>query len=231
MGESFGRYRLADDESFMPFIDACNIACGFHAGDPVVIDRTIQKALKYNLEIGAHPSYPDLQGFGRRRMEVGENELEPILRYQIGAIRAMTQSNGGHLNHVKPHGALYNYAAIHMSTAMAIVKAVKNISPELILYVPPNSCLAEAAQQMGIKVMKEGFIDRTYDDEGKLVSRKLENAVITDPGIAQEQLEQMEKTGTVTTITNKEIPMIVETYCIHGDNPSALRILETLRRV
>ena len=228
MGESFGRYTLVDDEALMPFISAANIACGFHAGDPVVIERTITSALKFDLEIGAHPSFPDLQGFGRRVMDIAPKELESIVRYQIAAVRGLVEAQGGQLIHVKPHGALYNYAAKNKDTAEAIVKAIVSIDDQLKLYAPPNSHLASTGQSL-LEVVKEAFIDRRYVEDGSLMSRKLEGSVIRDPEDALSQVKSILENSEVITASNVKVPLSATTFCIHGDNPAALRILSHLQ--
>jgi len=226
MGESFGRYQLVDDRALMTYIDACNIACGFHAGDPVVIDTTIRLAIEYNVEIGAHPSFPDLQGFGRRTMDISEDELEKIIRYQVGAMLSMVNSNNGQLIHVKPHGALYNKAGKHRPTAKGIVKAVKAISSDLTLFAPYHSILSEEGQNIGLNIKYEAFIDRRYNDDLSLVSRSIEGSVIQDPPQAAHHVSFMHKEQRVSTVQNRDVHIKADTYCIHGDNPSAIDILQ-----
>lgn len=229
MGESFGTYSLIDDEALMPYIQAVNIACGFHAGDPVTMSRTVALALKYGLEIGAHPGYPDLQGFGRRYMDIDPPTLKSMILYQIGALRAIVDSQGGHLHHVKAHGALYNHAAKDPETANAIVEAVNEISTELVLYVPPSSELLNAAIALDLPVKVEAFIDRRYNQDLSLVSRKIQGSVIHDPSQTWHQLSDMLIHNKVTTIDNNKVAITAETYCIHGDNPSAPEILEFIQ--
>lgn len=229
MGESFGRYQLVDDEALMSHISACNIACGFHAGDPVVIDKTIKLAIAHGVEIGAHPSYPDLQGFGRRTMDIAEDQLEKIIRYQISAMIGMTSSNKGQLLHVKPHGALYNKASIDRPTARAIVKAVKALSSDLVLYAPFQSILNEEAQNVNLKVSFEAFIDRHYNNDLSLVSRSIDGSVIVDPVIAKNHVLRMHKEGNVQTLDGDKVSIQADTFCIHGDNPSAIDILQYIK--
>ncbi len=229
MGESYGRYTIADDESIMKYIDACNIACGFHAGDPVVMDKTIRLAKQHKVEIGAHPSYPDLQGFGRRPMSVPVDELEKMVRYQIAALMGMSKSLGAEVKHVKAHGALYNKASEDRPTAEAIAKAVKSLSKDLILYAPYLSIQSEVAEEHGLKVHHEAFIDRAYNEDRSLVSRQQPNSVITSPIDAWTQVESISKRGFVPTILKKEVPLKANTFCIHGDNSAAIEILEYIR--
>lgn len=229
MGESYGHYHVFDDIVLMPFINSCNVACGFHAGDPLVIKRCISDAIKYNLEIGAHPSFPDRQGFGRRKMDMDPYELEALVGYQVAAIKGVTESLGGQLNHVKTHGALYNEAAQNQAYAEAIVEAVFAISPSLYLYAPPNSIQAEIARAKGLKVQLEGFLDRRYTDDLQLVSRKLEHASIHEPADALEQLSSILNLNVIKTFNGKILPFHADTFCIHGDNPKALEIIKLLR--
>ena len=229
MGESFGQYQLVDDEALISYISACNIACGFHAGDPVVMDKTIKLAIAHDLEIGAHPSYPDLQGFGRRTMDIAEDQLEKIIRYQISAMLGMVNSNHGQLIHVKPHGALYNKASVHRSTARAIVKAVQSVSTDLILYAPYVSILNEEAQNANLKVRFEAFIDRQYNSDLTLVSRSITGSVITDAQKAKDHLLLMHSEGHVQTLDDAKVPINADTFCIHGDNPSAIDILQAIK--
>ncbi len=229
MGESFGRYRLPNEEAIMPLIDSCNVACGFHAGDPPSIERTIKLALECDVSIGAHPSYPDLQGFGRRKMDVAPEELESLVRYQVAALKGIVQALGGKLNHVKAHGALYNEAARSEIVAQSICRAVKSIDPGLIVYAPPGSAMAAVAYMSGLTVHCEVFIDRIYHDDGTLQSRKVKGAVITDVAQALQHIGAMIHQGHIITLEGKSLPVVADTYCIHGDNPSCLEILRTIR--
>ncbi len=228
MGEGFGPYTIADDRAIMPYVDACNIACGFHAGDPLVIEQTITLALAYDKEIGAHPSYPDRQGFGRRSMQIQPDELVSILCYQIGAVKALSESLGGVLNHVKVHGALYNDASINPHLAEAVVKAVLRINPALIIYAPFHSVLQQKANEAGLSVSFEAFADRVYTSTGALKSRLLEGSCITDPEKALAQVKQI-KTGTLDLMNGHSLNIRASTFCVHSDTPGALAILQKLR--
>ncbi len=225
LGEDYGRYKLVDLDELMPFLSACNIACGFHAGDPRTIDETIDKAKNHGLEIGAHPSYPDLQGFGRRSMDIDPSELSSIIRYQIAALAGMAKSKGVDLTHVKPHGALYNDAAKKQHVAEAVIDAVSSISRSIVLYVPPGSIVEAIATEQNVSIKREAFLDRTYEDNLTLTSRKLEGALIQDPKLAKAQVDLIISNQHIKTTSGKEIPFSPETYCIHGDNPAALEIL------
>lgn len=229
MGESYGRYQLVDDETLMTFINACNIACGFHAGDPIVIDKTIKLAIEHDIEIGAHPSYPDLQGFGRRTMDIAEDDLEKIVRYQVSAMLGMVHSNKGQLIHVKPHGALYNKASVDRPTARAIVKAVQGVSSDLSLYAPFQSILNEEAQSANLSVRYEAFIDRQYNDNLTLVSRSIDGSVISDPSKAKDHVLLMHEKSLVQTLQGNKVPIRANTFCIHGDNPSSIAILQRIK--
>ena len=229
MGESYGRYQLIDDAILMPYIDACNIACGFHAGDPSIMENTIGNALNAGIEIGAHPSYPDRNGFGRRYMDINEIDLTAMIKYQVCAIAGMIQSRGGSLHHVKAHGALYNRAASHHPEARAVARAVSDISNKIILYAPFNSVQSEVAKEFGLTVHHEAFIDRRYNNDGTLVSRKLENAVISNPEIAWTQTLRIFERSEVESIQGPVFQIAADTFCIHGDNPSALSILQKIQ--
>jgi UPF0271 protein len=228
MGESYGPYSLIDDERLMPYIHAANIACGYHAGDPVSMSKTVQLAIKHNIEIGAHPGYPDLQGFGRRNMDIDPETLKSMMLYQIGALRAIVESHSGELHHVKAHGALYNHASKDRNTAYAIANAIKELSGEITLFVPPNSELWNAAISLNLSFKIEAFIDRKYNNDLSLASRKIEGSVIHDPKQAQQQLSLLRSKNKVVTIDGLEKNIKADTYCIHGDNPQSLDILKLI---
>ena len=228
LGEDFGRYKLVDLDQLMPYLSACNIACGFHGGDPVTIDSTIEKAKYHQLEIGAHPSYPDLQGFGRRSMDIATADLTSIIRYQICALMGMAESKGVDITHVKPHGALYNDAAKKLNVAKAVVDAVSSISNSIRLYVPPGSKVEALAVERNLLITREGFLDRTYEDDLTLTSRKIEGALIQNPAFAKQQVDYIVSHHRIKTTSGKELPFSPQTFCIHGDNPAALDILSLL---
>lgn len=229
MGEGFGPYHLIDDALLMPHISAANIACGFHAGDPTIMKNTINTALKHGVEIGAHPGYPDKEGFGRRNMDMEPGRLHDMILYQVGAIKSMTEALGGQLIHVKAHGALYNHAAKDEGAAEAIASAIYAISPNLILYAPVNSLQAEIAKRIGLHVKMEAFLDRRYNQNLSLVSRKKERAVIFDSQEALQQIMGISNENQITTIDGQKLPMQADTFCIHGDNPQALAILTAIK--
>ena len=224
LGESFGNYKIGMDEQLMKYISSANIACGFHAGDPLIMEKIIRMALDNNVAIGAHPGYPDLVGFGRRNMNVSLEELKAMVKYQVGAIKAMTESMGGKLQHVKPHGAMYNQAAANLDMALAIAEAIKEIDPNLIYMGLANSSMQEAADSIGLIFASEVFADRAYTNEGKLVPRSREGAVIHDADLVCERVLGMVKDGKVKSSEGHEIPLKADTICIHGDNPAAFEL-------
>ena len=230
MGESFGIFKIGMDEQILPFITSANIACGFHAGDPSIMRKTVQLSLKHNVAIGAHPGLPDLQGFGRRPMEVSAQEVYDMVLYQVGALIAITKCEGGDVRHVKPHGALYNMAAKDQSLAEAIAQAISKLDSKLILYGLAGSELVSAGERFGLQVAQEVFSDRTYQSDGSLTSRRLPEALITDDEKARQQVIRMVKEGMVTSVQGKEIPIVADTICIHGDGVKALSFSKILRR-
>ena len=228
MGESYGHSALAADELMMPYIDACNIACGFHAGIPSIICNTVQSAIKNKVEIGAHPSYPDRDGFGRRFMDITPRDLTAYVLYQIAALKGIIEAYDGQLLHVKPHGALYNRAAKDESVATAIVKAISLISMDLIVYCLPDSCLYHVAIHKGLQVKTEAFIDRAYQEDLSLVSREIKGSVFYNVDEAVGQAKSIWNDQIVTTLLNNDLTLQCQTLCIHSDNPSALSILKAL---
>lgn len=234
MGESFGAWKMGNDAALMDYCTSINIACGFHAGDATVIRETIETALEKRVAIGAHPSFPDLQGFGRRAMNLSTREIFDVVLYQVAAVYGMTKALGGSLHHVKPHGALYNEAAKKPEFAAAIAKAVKAVDAELIFFGLSGSFLISEAEKIGLKTASEVFADRTYQPGGSLTPRSESNALIHDRVQAIEQVLQMVETQTVTATNGEKIPLRAETVCIHGDGANALEfaraVLETLTK-
>lgn len=231
LGESFGAYTVGNDAAIMPLVTSANIACGFHAGDPQVMARTVRLAIQHDVAIGAHPGLPDLVGFGRRALAATPDEIENDVLYQIGALAAFARAAGASLAHVKPHGALYNLAATRSPIADAIARAVARFDAHLILVGQPNSALEHAAREYHLRFAREGFADRAYNRDGTLRSRGEPGALITDPRRAAEQALQMARTQTLTTPEGETIPMPVETLCVHGDSPDAVEILRAVRDV
>jgi len=230
MGESYGRWTLGNDEGVMPHITSANIACGFHGGDPHVMRKTVELALKHGVAIGAHPGLPDLMGFGRRRMEVSPQEIKDIHRYQVGALGAFVKAAGATLQHVKAHGIQYHMFEENLELARASAEQVLELDPNLILMVMAMTKYDAEARKTKARVAAEGFADRVYADDGQLVSRKLgKDALVSDPSKAAEQAVRMVMEQKVKTITGKTITAKVDTICIHGDSPGADKIVAAVR--
>jgi UPF0271 protein len=228
MGESCGAWKMGDDEALIPHVTSASIACGWHAGDPVVMRSTVRLAKRHRVRIGAHPGYPDLLGFGRRPMELSPGETRDSLLYQIGALAAIAKAEGVRLQHVKPHGALYNVAAKDPVLSRAIAEGVAEANPTLILVGPPESELVRAGQGTGLKVAREGFGDRAYNEDGSLVSRQAPGALVTDPDAVADRVLMMLE-GKVRAITGRMIAITVDTICLHGDTPGVPAIAKRLR--
>ncbi len=230
MGESFGAWQMGTDSELMDYVSSVNVACGFHAGDATVIRKTVEAAIRKNVAVGAHPSFPDLQGFGRREMRMPPEEIFDIALYQIAAVKGICETLGGALHHVKPHGALYNQAAKDKTIARAIAEAVKAIDENLIFYGLANSFLIHEAKKISLKCASEAFADRTYQPDGNLTARTERNALIENADEAVEQVLQMLKTQTVTATNGEQISFKAETICIHGDGRHALSFARALRK-
>lgn len=231
LGETTGIGNAGNDEAIMNYISSANIACGFHAGDPVTIMRTIQSAIKHDVGIGAHPGYPDKEGFGRKSMNLSSEELRASLLYQTGALKIMAESLGGRLRHVKPHGALYNSAASDFDLAMVIAHAVRDIDSSLIIIGLSGSQMIKAAGEIGLASASEAFADRAYNNDGSLVSRDVPGAVIYDTNQVVDRVLQMILEKTVVTISGKTIPIQADSICIHGDNKMALEFVKNLSSI
>jgi len=231
LGESYGEFKIGNDEKIMPHITSANIACGFHAGDPTTIARTIDIAKKHGVAVGAHPGYPDIMGFGRREMQLTSEEAKNYTLYQVSALRGFAKVASLSLQHVKPHGALYNMAVKDEELSKAIVEAIKTLDTGLIVFAPPNSTLSEVAAKNGLRVAHEFFADRAYNPNGSLVSRKQSNAIIQDPKKVVERVVKAVEDGTVVA-TNGEVLDVgkVHTICVHGDTPTALELAETIKK-
>lgn len=229
VGESFGHYQLGSDEELFKVITSANVACGFHAGDFRVMNHTIKIAKENNISIGAHPGYPDLQGFGRREMNMSPEEVYELVVYQLGALHAFCKVNQVRINHVKPHGALYNTASKDRETADAIAHAVKDIFPHATLYGLCNGELIEAGNSVGIKTAAEAFADRRYDEKGFLVSRSIADSVISDLEQIVQQVENIVINRRVLTVNKTYIPIEADTLCFHGDGMNVASIVEQVR--
>ncbi len=228
MGESFGMYTIGNDAAMLDIVGSANVACGFHAADPVVMGKTVQLAINRNVSIGAHPSFPDLQGFGRRKMDIPLDELESMIIYQIGALQATAASKGASVTHVKPHGALSNMASIDMSMARMIANAMKSIDPTLILLATAGSCLYKAGVEAQLPTAGEIFADRTYDEDGNLTPRSQEGSVIHDPEQSADQVLSFLEAGKILTPSGKGIDTPIHSICVHGDSTAALKIANRL---
>ncbi|MGE8204589.1 LamB/YcsF family protein [Heyndrickxia sp. NPDC080065] len=228
LGESFGQYTIGNDKEMMKYISSANIACGFHAGDPNVMNETVKQAIKHGVQIGAHPGFADLQGFGRRNMNISPDEAYHLIIYQVGALQAFANIHGGKVKHVKPHGALYNMAAVQPSLAEAIAKAIYDLDSELILYGLADSELTKAGEKRGLKVAHEVFADRTYQSDGTLTPRNQPNSIITSIEDSIAQILKMIKDQKVKTIHGEEILIKADTICIHGDGIHAVEIARNI---
>ena len=227
MGESFGMHKLGYDEEVIKYITSANIACGFHAGDPGWMRKTVDMAEEHGVGVGAHPSFPDLQGFGRRNMMVPPKEVKDDLVYQIGALTAFTRQKK--LQHVKPHGALYNMTVPGGDLARAVCEAVLEVDPSLILVVLAGSPWAEVAQEMGVRIALEAFTDRALTAEGTLVPRSQPGSVIHDQDQLVERSIRMVTKGTATAITGEEVEVKAHSFCLHGDTPGAKDMATALK--
>ncbi|MGH8216731.1 MAG: LamB/YcsF family protein [Rhodanobacteraceae bacterium] len=229
LGESFGAWRMGDDAGVMPWITSANIACGFHAGDALTMQRTVALCIEHGVAIGAHPSLPDLQGFGRREMRIPTDEVYAQTLYQIGALHALAKACGGRLHHVKPHGALYNMAARDPVLATAIATAVRDFDPMLILVGLAGSVLVEAGRDAGLPVAGEGFCDRRYRSDGSLTPRSEAGAVIDEPDAAVAQALSIATSGEAVAIDGTRIQIAADTLCVHGDRAGAGGLAKALR--
>ena len=229
LGESFGAYTIGCDELVIPLVSSANVACGFHASDPVVMEKTVVMAAGAGIGVGAHPGFPDLMGFGRRNMVITPAEARAYTLYQLGALSGFCRAKGIVLQHVKPHGALYNMAGKDYALARGICEAIKDFDPSLIVLALSGGELLRCARDMGLRAASEVFADRGYEEDGSLVSRKKEGAMITDENVAIERVVRMIREKTVTAVTGKDIPIEADSVCVHGDGPKALAFVEKIR--
>ncbi|WP_373893415.1 LamB/YcsF family protein [Virgibacillus natechei] len=228
MGESFGAYTIGADERLLEHITSANIACGSHAGDPHVMDKTVRLAKKYGVAVGAHPGFPDIAGFGRRMIDFSPDEIYRFVVYQIGALQAFCYIHDVKMQHVKPHGALYNLAVHDSRAADAIARAVYDLDSNLILYGLAGSELLAAGRARGLRVVSEVFADRTYQPDGSLTPRKQEDALIEDVNVAVKQVEQMIRDGVVEAANGEFVEIEADTVCVHGDGAHAVRFVKGL---
>ncbi len=229
LGESFGCYKLGMDEKVIPLISSANVACGYHASDPAVMNKTIKMAKEAGIRVGAHPGFPDLMGFGRRNMNITPDEAYAYVLYQLGALDAFCRANGIRLQHVKPHGALYNMAAKDYKLAEGICRAIKDYDDNLIVLALAGGELVNAAQDMGLRTALEFFADRGYEEDGTLVDRRKEGALITDEDEAIARVVRMVKEHRLIAVTGKEISVTAHSVCVHGDGVKALAFVEKIR--
>lgn len=230
MGEGFGVYRIGDDRAIMPWISSANVACGFHAGDPSIIDQTVRLAKEYGVGIGAHMSFPDLTGFGRREMNIPPRELTDLILYQIGALDIFCRRHGLTLQHLKAHGSLNNMADRDEEVARAIAEACR-VVPEVPLLVKPHSLMERVAREMGVRTIMEVYADRAYHADGTLVSRKHPNAVIRDPQECARRMLSLLQTGTIESVEGTALRLPAESICVHGDTPEAVEIARALHQL
>ena len=229
MGESFGAYGFGRDPEVMDYISSANIACGLHAGDPMVMERTVRLAKEKGVAVGAHPGYPDLLGFGRRHMDCSLEEIENFTLYQIGALSAFARAQGIPLQHVKAHGALGNLAFVNLEVSKAVARALRLFSRDLIFVTMAGTVMVQAAQEVGVRFAEEVYADRVYNPDGTLQSRKIPGAVIHDPEKAAQQAVRMAQEGYVIAHDGTKVKVNPQTLCVHGDTPSALAILQRIR--
>lgn len=229
LGESFGPWPMGSDNAMLRIVNSANVACGFHAGDPLVMFNTAALAKQHGVSIGAHPAYPDLQGFGRRRMDIPLGELEAILTYQIGALDACARAQGSSVTHVKPHGALSNVACADRKVADAVARAVFRLDPKLILLAPAASQLIAAGRDQGLPVVEEVFADRAYLDDGNLVPRSQPGAMIHGAEASLLHVKRMVEESALISINGKRIPINPQSICVHGDNADAVATAQAIR--
>jgi len=228
MGESFGAWKMGADAEVMPYISSANIACGFHAGDPATIRRTVRLAIEHGVAVGAHPSLPDLQGFGRRAMRISPQDMYDLVLYQAGALEAFARAAGARLHHVKCHGALYNMAANDEPLSDAMARAAKDLGGVMLYALAGTTMMACAAKQ-GVRAVGEAFADRGYQDDGTLAPRNIAGGMIEDEGKSVAQALVMVREGHVTSLSGKRVPVAPATLCLHGDQPGAVAFAKALR--
>ncbi|HTQ71389.1 MAG TPA: 5-oxoprolinase subunit PxpA [Acidocella sp.] len=231
LGESYGAWSMGDDAAMLSVVSSANIACGFHAGDPAGILKTVRKAAEHGVTIGAHVSYPDRVGFGRRDMDVTSEELIGDVIYQIGALAGIAKAAGTALRYVKPHGALYNHIATHERQGLAVIKAIKMIDPSLAFMGLAGTPILDLACAQGLKIVAEVFADRAYTPQGHLVSRREPNAVLHDSEFVARRMLHFVRTGNMTAIDGSEIQIEAQSICVHGDSPGAVRMAQAIRQL
>jgi UPF0271 protein len=229
LGESFGRWRVGHDPDLLALVSSANIACGFHAGDPLALRETLTLAAKHGVTVGAHPGYPDLLGFGRRDIDASPAEVESWVLYQIGALRALAVASGSQVKYVKPHGALYNTAVKNRATADAVVNAMRLAGPGLILLGLPGSEMVNAAHAAGVGFAREAFPDRNYEADGTLTPRRRPDALVSDPAACADRAARMVLDGVVEARDGTMVDIEPDSLCVHGDGPEAVPVLRAIR--
>lgn len=229
IGEGFGAYVMGLDEEVIKHVTSVNLACGWHAGDPLIMEKTVKEAIKNNVAVGAHPGYPDLMGFGRRNLDVSPSEARAYMIYQLGALSAFAAANGEKIQHVKLHGAFYNTACVKPELAEEVISGILDVDKDIILLALSGSYIAKRAKERGLRVAQEVFADRAYNSDGTLVSRKLPGAVIHDKEVAIERIKKMVLEGKVVAADGKEIEIVADSICVHGDNPEAVEFVRVIR--
>ncbi|MGD9868197.1 MAG: LamB/YcsF family protein [Hyphomicrobiales bacterium] len=230
MGEGFGAYKIGNDDPLLKIIRSANVACGFHAGDPSTMHHLARRAKEEGVSVGAHPGFNDIWGFGRRRIQMSAQQLEYMIAYQIGALQGICAYHGVRVTHVKPHGALNNMAAEMEDYAMAIGRAIKAVDDRLIYVALTGSEMYRAAEKLGLRVAREGFVDRQYEDDGNLTSRTIAGSVYSDPAKAAEQVVRMARDGEVVTRSGRVIRIEADTLCVHGDEPTSVEVATAARK-
>jgi UPF0271 protein len=230
VGESYGHFRMGNDEEMMKFINSASIACGFHAGDPTIMAGAVRLAKQHGVSVGAHPAFNDLWGFGRREIKMNVRDIEHMVAYQIGALSAIADAAGTSVTHVKPHGALSNMADNDAEYAAAIARAIKSVDRDLIFVAIAGSEMVAAGRKEGLRVAEEAFCDRTYDDNGKITSRKFPDAMIRDPEQAVRQVLSFLAEQALVTKNGKRIPTRIHSFCTHGDEPTGVAVVGAVRQ-
>ncbi|MDX9918194.1 MAG: 5-oxoprolinase subunit PxpA [Gudongella sp.] len=229
LGESFGAYTMGLDSEVLKYVSSANVACGWHAGDPLIMDETVRLAVANSVSIGAHPGYPDLMAFGRRKIDITPKEARSYMLYQLGALSAFTAAHGTKLQHLKLHGAFYNTACITPELADPIVDAIYEVDKDIIIMALSGSYLLSCAEKKGLRVAHEVFADRGYNPDGTLVNRKLPGAMIHDQSIAIARIKRMIREGKVVAVDGTEINIKADSICVHGDNPEAVNFVRSIR--
>ncbi|RUM48411.1 MAG: LamB/YcsF family protein [Marinomonas sp.] len=234
MGEAFGTWKMGMDEQIMPYVDQANIACGFHASDPLTMSKTVALAKQHNVTIGAHPAYPDLVGFGRRNMDIAPTELKALIQYQVGALQGICKAHGTQVTYVKPHGALYNTMMADFSVLETVIQAVSELDPTLVLMVmaiPESDQVKALAEKYQLALWFEAFSDRLYTDEGRLTPRKQSGAVHQTFDLIEQQVLQLSEQGALTTESGQLLAIQADTICVHGDGAHAVEAVQRIRQV